>query len=206
MTQPIKLVIDTDPGVDDAIAILMALAVPEVEVVGITSIGGNAFHDCKALTELTFPGNLASIGGGAFRECSGLTNLTIPESVKTIADHAFAGCAGLTQVRLGNRVTSIGSYAFSGCRQLKELAIPETVTTLGAGAFASCESLEEVAIPAGLKHAISTSHTSSEGATLSQFFGCSALTSVEIGVLTVNQGFTGWIDNDLLKTCLGEHV
>ncbi|SVB24063.1 uncharacterized protein METZ01_LOCUS176917, partial [marine metagenome] len=57
-----------------------------------------------------------------------------------------------------------------------------------------------VAIPAGLKHAISTSHTSSEGATLSQFFGCSALTSVTIGVLAVNQGFTGWIDNDLLKT------
>ena len=35
MAQPIKLVIDTDPGVDDAISILMALAVPEVEVVGL---------------------------------------------------------------------------------------------------------------------------------------------------------------------------
>ena len=42
MVQPIKLVIDTDPGVDDAIAILMALAAPEVEVVGLTSVGGNA--------------------------------------------------------------------------------------------------------------------------------------------------------------------
>ena len=42
MAQPVKLVIDTDPGVDDAIAILMALAAPEVEVVGLTSVGGNA--------------------------------------------------------------------------------------------------------------------------------------------------------------------
>ena len=41
MTQPIKLVIDTDPGVDDAIAILMALAACDVEVVGLTSVGGN---------------------------------------------------------------------------------------------------------------------------------------------------------------------
>ena len=41
MTQPIKLMIDTDPGVDDAIAILMALASPEVEIVGLTSVGGN---------------------------------------------------------------------------------------------------------------------------------------------------------------------
>lgn len=41
MVQPIKLIIDTDPGVDDAIAILMALAAPEVEVVGVTTVGGN---------------------------------------------------------------------------------------------------------------------------------------------------------------------
>lgn len=41
MTRPTKLIIDTDPGVDDAIAILMALAAPDVEVVGLTSVGGN---------------------------------------------------------------------------------------------------------------------------------------------------------------------
>ncbi len=41
MVQPIKLVIDTDPGVDDAVAILMALAAPKVEVVGLTTVGGN---------------------------------------------------------------------------------------------------------------------------------------------------------------------
>ena len=37
----LRLIIDTDPGVDDAIAILMALAAPEVEVVGLTTLGGN---------------------------------------------------------------------------------------------------------------------------------------------------------------------
>ncbi len=36
-----RLIIDTDPGVDDAIAILMALAAPGVEVVGLTTLGGN---------------------------------------------------------------------------------------------------------------------------------------------------------------------
>ena len=36
-----RLIIDTDPGVDDAIAILLALAAPEVEVVGLTTVGGN---------------------------------------------------------------------------------------------------------------------------------------------------------------------
>lgn len=41
MPDPVKLIIDTDPGVDDAVAILMALAAPEVELLGLTSVGGN---------------------------------------------------------------------------------------------------------------------------------------------------------------------
>lgn len=36
-----RIVIDTDPGVDDAIAILMALACPAFETVGLTTVGGN---------------------------------------------------------------------------------------------------------------------------------------------------------------------
>ena len=39
-----RLIIDTDPGVDDAIAILMALAAPAVEVAGVTVVGGNVPH------------------------------------------------------------------------------------------------------------------------------------------------------------------
>lgn len=39
-----SIIIDTDPGVDDAIAILMALAAPSVEVTGITVVGGNVPH------------------------------------------------------------------------------------------------------------------------------------------------------------------
>src|SRR5690606_30631159 len=36
-----RVLIDTDPGIDDAIAILFALAHPELEVVGITTVAGN---------------------------------------------------------------------------------------------------------------------------------------------------------------------
>ncbi|MEC9290543.1 MAG: nucleoside hydrolase [Chloroflexota bacterium] len=41
MIQPIQLIIDTDPGVDDAIAILMAMASSEIEILGLTTVGGN---------------------------------------------------------------------------------------------------------------------------------------------------------------------
>ena len=34
----IKLIIDTDPGVDDAMAILFAAAHPELELIGMTTV------------------------------------------------------------------------------------------------------------------------------------------------------------------------
>lgn len=36
-----KIIIDTDPGQDDAVAILLALASPEIEVLGIAAVAGN---------------------------------------------------------------------------------------------------------------------------------------------------------------------
>ncbi len=52
-----KIIIDTDPGVDDAMAILYACLDPEVELVGLTSIFGNvtidvATRNALALLEL----------------------------------------------------------------------------------------------------------------------------------------------------------
>jgi len=42
MSQPRKIIIDTDPGQDDAVAILLALASPDaLEVLGITCVAGN---------------------------------------------------------------------------------------------------------------------------------------------------------------------
>ncbi len=41
-TSPRKIIIDTDPGIDDAMAIFYALASPELDVVGLTTVFGNA--------------------------------------------------------------------------------------------------------------------------------------------------------------------
>lgn len=42
MSNPRKIIIDTDPGQDDAVAILLALASPdEIDVIGITAVAGN---------------------------------------------------------------------------------------------------------------------------------------------------------------------
>jgi purine nucleosidase len=41
LPQKHRIIIDTDPGQDDAVAILLALASPEIEVLGITAVAGN---------------------------------------------------------------------------------------------------------------------------------------------------------------------
>jgi inosine-uridine nucleoside N-ribohydrolase len=46
---PRRIIIDTDPGIDDAMAIFYALACPELEVVGLTTVFGNAHAEvCTA--------------------------------------------------------------------------------------------------------------------------------------------------------------
>ncbi|MBI0377100.1 nucleoside hydrolase, partial [Streptomyces albiflaviniger] len=37
--------IDCDPGIDDAIALLLAYASPELDVVGVTTVAGNVGLD-----------------------------------------------------------------------------------------------------------------------------------------------------------------
>lgn len=44
-----RVIIDTDPGVDDAVAILLALSSEELEVVALTSVAGNVGIDATTL-------------------------------------------------------------------------------------------------------------------------------------------------------------
>lgn len=52
-----KIIIDTDPGQDDAVAILLALASPELELLGLTVVAGNVplertLHNALTVCEL----------------------------------------------------------------------------------------------------------------------------------------------------------
>jgi uridine nucleosidase len=54
-----KIIFDTDPGVDDAMALLLALRSPEIEVIGVTSVFGNTHVEAttrNALNLLDFAG------------------------------------------------------------------------------------------------------------------------------------------------------
>ncbi|SCY37368.1 nucleoside hydrolase [Paracoccus tibetensis] len=67
---PQKIIIDTDPGQDDAVAILLALASPELEVLGVVAVAGNV------------PLPLTEVNARKVVELSGRTDVPV-----------FAGCA-----------------------------------------------------------------------------------------------------------------
>lgn len=45
MSAKTKVIIDTDPGIDDAIALFMAMAHPDLDIIGITTVNGNVNVD-----------------------------------------------------------------------------------------------------------------------------------------------------------------
>ena len=49
---PQKIIIDTDPGIDDSMAIFFALSSPELEVIGLTTVFGNVHVDLAVTNAL----------------------------------------------------------------------------------------------------------------------------------------------------------
>jgi len=113
----------------------------------VTSIGYNAFKDCKDLTNITIPNSITSIGSSAFSGCQNLTNITIPNKVTSIGSSTFKDCTKLTSITIPNSVTSIGSSAFEACKVLTDIEIPNSVTNIGHSAFRNCQSLTSITIP-----------------------------------------------------------
>ncbi len=45
MVEPIRVILDVDTGVDDAMAIALAVAAPTVDLLGVTTVAGNVEID-----------------------------------------------------------------------------------------------------------------------------------------------------------------
>ena len=52
MAAPRKVIIDTDPGVDDALALLFAMCSPELKIEAITVVAGNVQLELALLNAL----------------------------------------------------------------------------------------------------------------------------------------------------------
>lgn len=120
----------TKSNVTGDIVIPEKITVDGVEY-SVTSIGYEAFAECKALTSVKMP-SVTSIDNRAFRDCSNLTSVDMP-SVTIIGGSAFWACSSLTSVAMPS-VTSIGSVAFSNC-SIRKLYLPSSLTNFGSCCF-----------------------------------------------------------------------
>ena len=158
----------------------------------VDTIGSCAFYNCSGLTgSLVIPSSVMGIGASAFQGCSGFTgSLTIPDSVIEIGASAFQGCSGFTgSLIIGNSVTWIGNRAFYDCSGFSgSLIIPNSVIEIDDSAFSYCNGFSgSLTIPSSVMEI---------GA--SAFRGCSGFS----GSLTIGD-FVMDIDNNAFYGCSG---
>jgi len=113
----------------------------------VTSIGYDAFYNCRSLTSITLPEGVTSIGNYAFYNCSSLTSITLPEGVTSIGSYTFYNCSSLTSITLPEGVTSIGEDAFRHCSSLMSITLPESLTSINQYAFCYCNKLKHIVMP-----------------------------------------------------------
>ncbi len=92
--KPYKVILDTDPGVDDAMALYFALAHPVIEVIGITTTFGNVTVQQAAINALY----LTALAGVKIPVTQGsAAPLTIPAPVPPAHIHGADGLGNLPE-------------------------------------------------------------------------------------------------------------
>ena len=97
---PRKIIIDTDPGQDDAVAILLAFASPELEVLSLTAVAGNvplALTQKNARIILDLAGRTLPVHAGCDR----------PMTRKLVTAEHVHGKTGLDGIPLPDPVTPL---------------------------------------------------------------------------------------------------
>ena len=124
----------------------------------VTSIGEDAFLDCRTLTSITIPNYLTHIGSGAFYLCKSLTEvhikdmetwckITFVESHSNplyYAKHLYMNGQEIKDLTIPDSIAIINNYAFYNCSDLKTITLPGSITSIGHDAFYGCSSLTDV--------------------------------------------------------------
>ncbi len=120
-----KVILDVDPGIDDALAVALALFDPELDVVAVTATGGNvsphqATLNVQMLVELLDPPRLPRLGAA-------LTDSTLADDGRLIHGADGLGNAGFPVAELHNMHPADKVL----CDEVR--AAPEQITIIACG-------------------------------------------------------------------------
>ena len=131
----------------------------------LTTIGANAFNNCRNINNISLPDGVTTIGEQAFFECIQLECITFGNQIKKVGYQAFDGCNALYSIHVAsvgywcaiefanqtaNPINYSGEFLING-KRVSELVIPDWVESIGDYAFYNCSALSSVEIPASIK-------------------------------------------------------
>lgn len=195
---------------DDSYATMTSVAIPDsVTYEGasypVTSIGEQAFYNCKTIKELTLPSTLQSVGKWSFYYCTGLTSITLPDAVTYVGYGAFSRCINATTLTLSKNLKVIDETGFSRCSYLTKVELPEGLTEIRAGGFDQCSKLASITWPSTLK-TLGTGAFYGCGFTeltlptgIDSFAGGMFSNNTKLTKITVPEGFTSLPDQTFYK-------
>lgn len=87
---------------------------------------------------------VTTIGYNAFENCKKLISVSLPKTLSSVPDECFSGCTLLQAVTLNEGITDLGYQAFNNCKSLHTVNIPSTLNSLETSVFYNCENLESI--------------------------------------------------------------
>ena len=147
-----------NPGSYSGILVIPEFVGKDEKTYRVTSIGEDAFLDCRTLTSITIPNYLTHIGSYAFFGCRSLTEvhikdmeawckITFGESHSNplyYAKHLYMNGQEIKDLTIPDSIATINNYAFYNCSDLKTITLPGSITSIGHDAFSWCSSLTDV--------------------------------------------------------------
>ena len=124
-----------------------------------------------------------------------MISVSVPQGITSIRDYAFAHCKILQKVSLPDTLKTIGAFAFANCTALTSVTIPRSVYTIGMTAFGGCTSLQTVTMHNRFQNEYPLKKIPDN-----MFFGCTALTHVELSGAIEIIGMSAFYGCKSLKT------
>jgi purine nucleosidase len=154
---PIPIILDCDPGTDDALALFLALASPELSVLAITVAGGNVG------LELTLPNALAvtALAGSTVPVHAGADRPLLGQFVGAPHIHGAAGLGGVVLPPGGPAAPGLAADVIR--RILREAAAPVTLVGIGPATNLALALTTEPALAAQVEQIVLMSGAWGEG-------------------------------------------
>lgn len=153
----IPIILDCDPGTDDALAILLALASPELDVLAVTVAGGNVGLD------VTLPNALAltALAGSGVPVIAGADRPLLGRFTSAAHVHADNGLGGVVLPGGGSVTPGVAADAIRGI--LRRCAEPVTLVGIGPATNLALALATEPALAAAVRQIVLMSGAWAEG-------------------------------------------